>query len=204
MRPQNTAANIEKCAMGCYAKVAIPRRREGRCFSRRNRMNPTDSPAALLEPHSLLADLQRWSKELGFARLGVANIDLAHDEAHFLDWLSAGFNGEMAYMARHGVKRSRPAELLPGTVSCISVRMDYWPKEAADAEATLADSSLGYVSRYALGRDYHKLMRARLQKLCDRIRHAVGSFGHRVFTDSAPVLEKALARNAGLGWIGKH
>jgi epoxyqueuosine reductase len=167
-------------------------------------MDPTDSPADHVEPQLLLADLRRWSKELGFAGLGVANIDLAHDEAHFLDWLSAGFNGEMAYMARHGVKRSRPAELLPGTVSCISVRMDYWPKEAADAEATLADPSLGYVSRYALGRDYHKLMRARLQKLCDRIQNAVGSFGHRVFTDSAPVLEKALARNAGLGWIGKH
>jgi epoxyqueuosine reductase len=88
----------------------------------------------------------------------------------FLDWLSAGFNGEMAYMSRHGVKRSRPAELLPGTVSCVSVRMDYWPKDAADAEATLADGSVAYVSRYALGRDYHKLMRARLQKLCDRIR----------------------------------
>ena len=132
-------------------------------------MHPTDSPAALLDPKLLLAELQRWSKELGFARLGVGNIDLAQDEAHFLDWLSAGFNGEMAYMARHGVKRSRPAELLPGTVSCISVRMDYWPEEAADAEATLADASVGYVSRYALGRDYHKLMRARLQQLCDRI-----------------------------------
>ncbi len=152
----------------------------------------------------MLADLRRWSQELGFARLGVAHIDLAHDEAHFLDWLRAGFNGEMAYMSRHGVKRSRPAELLPGTVSCISVRMDYWPEDAADAEAALADRTVAYVSRYALGRDYHKLMRTRLQKLCDRIASAVGPFGYRVFTDSAPVLEKALARNAGLGWIGKH
>ncbi len=167
-------------------------------------MKPTDCATARLDPASLLADLQRWSKELGFARLGVANIDLARDEAHFLDWLDAGFNGEMAYMSRHGVKRTRPAELLPGTVSCISVRMDYWPQDAADAAATLADPSVAYVSRYALGRDYHKLMRARLQKLCERIQGAVGSFGHRVFTDSAPVLEKALARNAGLGWIGKH
>src|SRR5258708_10930856 len=107
-------------------------------------------------------------------------------------------------MSRHGVKGSRPAELVPGTVSCISVRMDYWPKDAADAEATLADRSVAYVSRYALGRDYHKVMRARLQQLCDRIQSAVGPFGYRVFTDSAPVLEKALARNAGLGWIGKH
>jgi epoxyqueuosine reductase len=162
------------------------------------------SPTAVFDPAALLADLRRWGQELGFARLGVARIDLADDEAHFLDWLRAGFNGEMQYMSRHGVKRSRPAELLPGTVSCISVRMDYWPKEAADADATLADPSVAYVSRYALGRDYHKLMRGRLQKLCDRIQTAVGPFGHRVFTDSAPVLEKALARNAGLGWIGKH
>jgi epoxyqueuosine reductase len=153
---------------------------------------------------ALLADLHRWSRDLGFARLGVARIDLAQDEAHFLDWLRDGFNGEMAYMARHGVRRTRPAELVPGTVSCVSVRMDYWPEHAADAAATLQDRSVAYISRYALGRDYHKLMRARLQQLCDRIAAAVGPFGHRVFTDSAPVLEKALARDAGLGWIGKH
>jgi epoxyqueuosine reductase len=167
-------------------------------------MNPRTSADSILDAPALLADLRRWSEELGFARLGVAHLDLAPDEAHFLDWLRAGFNGEMGYMSRHGVKRSRPAELLPGTVSCISVRMDYWPKDAADAEATLADASAAYVSRYALGRDYHKLMRARLQQLCDRIRNAVGPFGYRVFADTAPVLEKALARNAGLGWIGKH
>jgi len=141
---------------------------------------------------------------LGFARVGVASIDLAGDEAHFLDWLRAGFGGEMRYMAKHGCKRSRPAELLPGTVSCISARMDYWPADAADAAAALADGSVAYVSRYALGRDYHKLMRGRLQKLCDRIAERVGPFGYRAFTDSAPVLERALARNAGLGWIGKH
>jgi epoxyqueuosine reductase len=156
------------------------------------------------EPTALLADIKRWGAELGFARIGVANIDLSVDEAHFLDWLRAGFNGEMQYMARHGSKRTRPAELLPGTVSCLSVRLDYWPEGAADAAATLADGRVGYVSRYALGRDYHKLLRTRLQKLCDRIGRAVGPFGYRVFTDSAPVLEKALARNGGLGWIGKH
>src|SRR5271166_120170 len=168
-------------------------------------MDPgTPSPAAAFDPPALLADVRRWSAELGFARLGVACIDLAADEAHFLDWLRAGFNGEMAYMSRHGVKRSRPAQLLPGTVSCISVRMDYWPEDAADAAATLADSGAAYVSRYALGRDYHKVLRTRLQQLCDRIARAVGPFGYRVFTDSAPVLERALARNAGLGWIGKH
>ncbi len=167
-------------------------------------MTTVASPRTPFDAPALLADLRRWSEELGFARLGVANIDLARDEAHFLDWLRAGFDGEMTYMSRHGLKRSRPADLIPGTVSCISVRMDYWPKDAADAEATLADRSVAYLSRYALGRDYHKLMRARLQQLCDRIQGAVGPFGHRVFTDSAPVLEKALARNAGLGWIGKH
>jgi epoxyqueuosine reductase len=162
------------------------------------------SVAPPLEPTALLADIRRWGAELGFARIGVASIDLSVDEAHFLDWLRDGFNGEMQYMARHGSKRTRPAELLPGTVSCLSARMDYWPEDAIDAAATLADGSIGYVSRYALGRDYHKLLRTRLQKLCDRIGRAVGPFGHRVFTDSAPVLEKALARNGGLGWIGKH
>jgi epoxyqueuosine reductase len=167
-------------------------------------MNTSAISPTAIDAAALLASLRQWGKELGFARLGVANIDLAGDEEHFLDWLRAGFNGEMRYMARHGVKRSRPAELLPGTVSCISVRMDYWPQDAADAAAVLADGNAAYISRYALGRDYHKLMRARLQRLCDRLADTVGPFGYRVFTDSAPVLEKALARNAGLGWIGKH
>jgi epoxyqueuosine reductase len=171
----------------------------------------TDSapPAAnarrtVLDPTALLGEMRVWAQELGFTGLGVASIELPADEAHFLEWLRLGFNGEMGYMSRHGSKRTRPAELIPGTVSCVSVRMDYWPDGAADAETTLADAGVGYVSRYALGRDYHKLLRARLQKLCDVIQEAVGPFGYRVFTDSAPVLEKALARNAGLGWIGKH
>jgi epoxyqueuosine reductase len=161
-------------------------------------------PSAELNPASLSASLRKWAADLGFTGVGVAAIELPADEAFFLEWLRAGFNGEMGYMSRHGSKRSRPAELIPGTVSCISVRMDYWPQESADAAATLEDGNLAYVSRYAVGRDYHKVLRSRLQKLCDRIREAVGPFGHRVFTDSAPVLEKALARNAGLGWIGKH
>src|SRR5580704_2489223 len=165
---------------------------------------PTMTSAHPFEPTQLAADIKRWGTELGFARIGVARIDLAQDEAHFLDWLRAGFAGEMDYMQRHGVKRSRPAELVPGTVSCISARMDYWPADAADAEEALGDARIAYVSRYALGRDYHKLMRRRLQALCDRIAERVGEFGYRAFTDSAPVLEKALARNAGLGWIGKH
>jgi epoxyqueuosine reductase len=160
--------------------------------------------AAPLDTHALLSRLQAWAVELGFTGLGIANIDLSTDEAAFRTWLEDGFNGEMEYMSRHGNKRSRPAELIPGTVSCISVRMDYWPKGARDASSVLHDSSLGYVSRYALGRDYHRVLRSRLQKLCDRLRDSVGPFGYRVFTDSAPVLEKPLARNAGLGWIGKH
>jgi epoxyqueuosine reductase len=167
-------------------------------------MTASALPAARLDPATLMTALRTWASELGFTGVGVAAIDLPADEAFFLDWLRAGFNGEMGYMARHGRKRSRPAELIPGTVSCISVRMDYWPQASADAAATLADGTLGYVSRYALGRDYHKVLRSRLQTLCERIQAEVGPFGHRVFTDSAPVLEKALARNAGLGWIGKH
>jgi epoxyqueuosine reductase len=148
--------------------------------------------------------LRAWAAELGFTGLGIANIDLSPDESFFQQWLQAGFNGEMHYMSRHGFKRTRPNSLIPGTLSCISVRMNYWPAAAADPEAVLADGRAAYVSRYALGRDYHKLLRTRLQSLCDRLHDALGPFGHRVFTDSAPVLEKALARNAGLGWIGKH
>ena len=153
---------------------------------------------------TLAADIPHWARELGFAQAGIARLDLSRDEAHFLDWLERGFHGEMHYMQRHGTRRTRPGDLLPGTVSCISVRMDYWPAQAQDAQSVLAQPLLGYVSRYALGRDYHKLMRQRLQRLADRIQQVVGPFGHRVFSDSAPVLEKALARNAGLGWIGKH
>jgi epoxyqueuosine reductase len=152
----------------------------------------------------LAATIKRDGLALGFDAIGITHIELGADEAHFRDWLAAGFAGQMAYMSRHGSKRSRPAELIPGTVSCISARLNYWPDAAASATATLADRDAGYISRYALGRDYHKTMRSRLQKLTERIVASVGPFGHRVFTDSAPVLEKALARNAGLGWIGKH
>ncbi|MFI4889417.1 MAG: tRNA epoxyqueuosine(34) reductase QueG [Steroidobacterales bacterium] len=165
---------------------------------------PPAKPASDPDHQQLLAAIRRWSRELGFDDIGVASIDLAGDEAHLRDWLADGFDGELGYMARHGLKRTRPALLVPGTVSCVSARMDYWPAQAADAQATLANSELGYVSRYALGRDYHKVMRRRLAQLCERIGAAIGPFGHRVFSDSAPVMEKALARNAGLGWIGKH
>ena len=152
----------------------------------------------------LADDIKRWGVELGFQQIGISATELGDDEAHLMNWLAAGRHGEMDYMQRHGTKRSRPAQLHAGTLRVISARMDYDPPHARDAWEVLGEGSLGYVSRYALGRDYHKLMRARLQKLAERIETAVGPFGYRAFVDSAPVLEKALARNAGLGWIGKH
>ncbi len=152
----------------------------------------------------LAAAIKIWGRELGFQRIGIADIDLGPSEARLLDWLAAGFHGEMSYMIRHGVKRARPAELVPGTVRVIAARMDYGPPDAAEPWSVLRRPELGYVSRYALGRDYHKVLRQRLQRLADRIAAAVGPFGYRVFVDSAPVLEKALAEKAGLGWIGKH
>ena len=153
---------------------------------------------------ALADDIKRWAAELGFAQAGISDTELPHDELHLKRWLEDGHHGEMTYMSRHGSKRSRPAELEPGTRRVISVRMDYIPPGTADAWSVLRDGDAGYVSRYALGRDYHKLMRNRLQQLALRIREAIGDFGYRAYVDSAPVLEKALARNAGLGWIGKH
>jgi epoxyqueuosine reductase len=159
-------------------------------------------------PLSDFADLasciKRWGSELGFQQIGIADIDLTDAEQHLLAWLQDGFHGEMDYMARHGTRRSRPAELQPGTLRVISARMDYLPEPRENLLALLEEPQSAYVSRYALGRDYHKLMRNRLQKLAERIASVVGSYGYRVFTDSAPVLEKALAAKAGLGWIGKH
>ncbi|HEY3858770.1 MAG TPA: tRNA epoxyqueuosine(34) reductase QueG [Gammaproteobacteria bacterium] len=152
----------------------------------------------------LAARIKTWGQELGFQQLGIAGVELPEDEQRLLTWLEAGRHGEMGYMQQHGTRRSRPDELVPGTLRVISARMDYWPADAADAEELLTRPEQAYVARYALGRDYHKLMRGRLQKLADRIQAEIGAFGYRAFTDSAPVLEKALARGAGLGWIGKH
>ncbi|MEM7255201.1 MAG: tRNA epoxyqueuosine(34) reductase QueG [Pseudomonadota bacterium] len=153
---------------------------------------------------ALKARIRDWATTLGFDALGVAGTDLADDEVKLLNWLSDGRHGDMKYMARHGAKRSRPAELVPNTVRVISVRMSYWPDDAAPAWSVLNDAERAYISRYAVGRDYHKYMRRRLQQLADRIETEVGPFGYRAFVDSAPVLEKPLARNAGLGWVGKH
>ncbi|MBN8886732.1 MAG: tRNA epoxyqueuosine(34) reductase QueG [Rudaea sp.] len=152
----------------------------------------------------LAAQIKRWGGELGFQQVGISSTELGADETHLVNWLADGRHGEMDYMQRHGVKRSRPADLHAGTLRVVSVRMDYDPPQARDAWEVLGDSTLAYVSRYTLGRDYHKLLRARLQKLAERITAEIGPFGHRAFVDSAPVMEKALARNAGLGWIGKH
>ena len=141
--------------------------------------------------------------ELGFQRCGISGIELGADEEHLRAWLAQGLYGSMEWMARHGDKRSRPDELIPGTLRVVSVGLDYGQDDDA-AWANIADGERAYVARYALGRDYHKLMRQRLQLLADRIAMEIGPFGHRVFVDSAPVLERALARNAGLGWIGKN
>lgn len=148
--------------------------------------------------------IKRWGSELGFQRVGVADTDLESHEDRLQAWLEAGYHGEMEYMARHGTRRSRPGELLPGTLRVISARMDYRTDQARPTDELLDESDRALVSRYALGRDYHKVLRKRLQKLATRVEQAIGPFGYRVFVDSAPVLEKALAEKAGLGWIGKH
>jgi len=155
---------------------------------------------------ALAKRIKVWGAELGFAKVGITGVDLREDEARLQEWLRQGHHGTMDYMQRHGTRRSRPQELQPGTVRVISVRMNYLPAgvDATAAWRTLGDGERAYISRYALGRDYHKLIRNRLQKLADRIASETGPFGYRASTDSAPVLEKALARNAGLGWIGKH
>ena len=157
----------------------------------------------------LVTDIQAWARELGFSQIGVAGVDLSSAEAGLLAWLSNGFHGEMAYMQTHGLKRARPAELVPGTVSVITARMDYLPRTAEEGWQTVEFARLrrpqeAIVSLYARGRDYHKVMRSRLQKLSERIAERVGPFGHRAFTDSAPVLEAELAARSGQGWRGKH
>jgi len=153
--------------------------------------------------------LPGWARSLGFSQIGVADVDLSAAEKGLLDWLAAGFHGEMGYMQAHGLKRARPAELVPGTVRVITARMDYLPRGSAEdwterETRRLASTGEAVISIYARGRDYHKVLRQRLQALADRIAELIGPFGHRVFTDSAPVLEAELATRSGLGWRGKH
>jgi len=159
-------------------------------------------------PAEALASLRQriagYAADLGFQQLGVADTGLEADARRLEEWLDAGMHGEMDFMQRHGRKRTHPAELVPGTLRVLSLRMNCTAPDGATAAAALADGSRAYIARYALGRDYHHIVRPRLQKLASRIAADIGPFGYRAFVDSAPVLEKPLARNAGLGWIGKH
>jgi len=148
--------------------------------------------------------IRQWGRDLGFDAVAIAGTQLEAEEARLMEWLGRGWHGEMDYMARHGERRARPAELVPGTLSVITARLNYTPADARDADEVLADPELAFVSRYALGRDYHKVMRAKLQSLADRMTSEIGPFHYRVFSDSAPVMEVSLAQRSGLGWRGKH
>lgn len=157
------------------------------------------------DPHTdLVESIRQWGRELGFQQIGVAGVTIQEDEDRLMRWLELGRHGSMEYMPRHGRRRARPQELVPGTIRIISARMDYLPADARDPGEVLADPTLGYISRYALGRDYHKVLRRRLASLADKLVAACAGTQYRVFVDSGPVLEKAYARDAGLGWIGKH
>lgn len=156
-----------------------------------------------LDLHQLAQHIKQWGQSLGFQQVGICDTDLSLEEPKLQAWLDKQYHGEMAWMARHGMLRARPHELLPGTLRVISVRMNYLPAKAAFA-STLQNPQLGYVSRYALGRDYHKLLRQRLKKLGDQIQAYCGELNFRPFVDSAPVMERALAAKAGIGWVGKH
>ncbi|MGE8435800.1 MAG: tRNA epoxyqueuosine(34) reductase QueG [Pseudomonas palmensis] len=158
--------------------------------------SPLDLPA-------LAQSIKDWGRELGFAHVGIAGVELGEHEKHLERWLADGYHGEMEYMGAHGSKRSHPDELVPGTLRVVSLRMDYLPGDTQMAQM-LAQPEKAYISRYALGRDYHKLVRKRVQHLAERIQKDIGPFGFRAFVDSAPVLEKAIAEQAGLGWIGKN
>jgi len=171
-------------------------------------MNQKASPSGLdpTDAHQmsqLAHDIKEWGQQLGFQQVGIADIDLSNHEDLLNSWLYEGMHGDMHYMSKHGTMRSHPAELAPGTLRVISVRMDYLPN-AHDMDTVLTAPDQAYISRYALGRDYHKLIRNRLQKLANKITEHIGEFGYRAFTDSAPILEKALANKGGLGWLGKH
>jgi epoxyqueuosine reductase len=164
-------------------------------------MSPETSDTSL---QALAGSIREWGRELGFQQIGIAGIDVAADEERLMRWLEQGRHGAMDYMRRHGRRRARPHELIPGTLRVIAARMDYLPPQARDADEVLGDAQCAYVSRYALGRDYHKVLRGRLAQLAEKIRAHSASQSHRVFVDSGPILEKAFARDAGLGWIGKH
>ena len=152
----------------------------------------------------LAADIKQWGKALGFAEIGITDTGLSFAEKEHQRWIEKGFHGEMDYMAKHGTKRTRPAELVPNTIRVISARLDYLPPKAKDSWQVMNDGDKAFISRYTLGRDYHKVIRNKLQKLCEKIDQTIKGVEYRAFTDSAPVLEVALAEKAGLGWRGKH
>lgn len=156
------------------------------------------------EPAELVERIRVWAAELGFAQLGITDTDLSEAAEGLREYLDAGHHGNMAWLAERAQMRTHPAELHPGTIRVISLRMDYASRDIGRAWDVLGNGELGYISRYALGRDYHKLVRRRLQKLADRIAAEIGPFGYRVFCDSAPIMEKPLAQKAGIGWRGKH
>ena len=190
---------------GLIRPKAFPMCRGGGAFYNR-RVTAQRTQIDLLE---LWTQIQIWARDLGLSQIGVSGIDLSSAEPGLQAWLEAGFHGSMGYMQSHGMKRARPAELVPGTVSVITARMDYLPADTppdwlTHETARSLQPGEAVVSLYARGRDYHKVLRSRLQKLQDRIACAIGPFGHRVFTDSAPVLEAELATRSGLGWRGKH
>jgi epoxyqueuosine reductase len=163
-------------------------------------MNLEDKP----DFFQLAAKVRAWGQELGFQQIGITDTGLAEHEERLNQWLALGMHGDMDFMQRHGSRRSRPGELVPGTLRVISARMDYLPESQTDPQLLLQQADKAFISRYALGRDYHKLVRRRLQQLATRMEGEIGAFGYRVFTDSAPVMEKPLAQKAGLGWQGKH
>ena len=198
---------------GCMAFARLVPKSKVAASSAKSRvklLSMTDLNETIQSKFTQLAnDIKQWGLALGFNQIGITDTNLQEAEVEHQAWIAKGFHGEMDYMAKHGVKRTRPAELVPNTLRVISARLDYMPPNAVDSESIIQDSSKAFISRYAMGRDYHKVMRNKLQKLCEKIqsemtKYQVDDFSYRAFTDSAPVLEVALAEKAGLGWRGKH
>lgn len=186
-------------------KNELTGKRHGPDYTQRDLAPRREAPAMkAIDVTELTRRIRLWSADLGFQQLGIADVDLGKAEARLTAWLNAGYGGAMHWMHRHGTRRSRPAELVPGTLRVISVRMDYLAPDTTQWGSREAATDRACISRYALSRDYHKVIRSRLLRLAQRITAEIGPFGHRIFTDSAPVMEKPLAAKAGLGWIGKH
>ncbi|MDE3207936.1 MAG: tRNA epoxyqueuosine(34) reductase QueG, partial [Pseudomonadota bacterium] len=156
-----------------------------------------------IDRYQLTQDIRGWAADLGFSHIGITDTNLSHEEAGLISWLESGFHGDMDYMSKHGTMRARPTELVPGAITIISCRLNYWP-DAKDAQGILNNPETAYISRYALGRDYHKVMRQKLNRFVKKIQGNIGGYAFRIFSDSAPVMEVALARKTRLGWRGKH